>query len=131
MGIQDKLELGNLDAMRDWGYAPDYVEAMWRMLQANEPDDYVIATGEMHSVREFCEVAFDHIGLDYRNHIEINPIYMRAAEVQALCGDPSKAKEKLGWQPTVKFDELVRLMVDSDMQLADEEKRIGRLISQF
>ncbi len=130
-GLQEKLELGNLDAQRDWGYAADYVEAMWRMLQADEPDDYVVATGEMHSVREFCQVAFGHAGLNYEDHVVMNPIYLRAAEVNALCGDASKAREKLGWEPKVLFKDLVTMMVDSDLKLAFEEKKLGRFISLY
>ena len=114
-GLQDKLYLGNLDAKRDWGYAPDYVEAMWMMLQADEPDDYVIATGETHSVREFLEHAFSHAGLDWEPHVEIDPRYFRPAEVDVLLGDASKARERLGWQPKVGFEELVRIMVDADV----------------
>ncbi|MBX5468835.1 MAG: GDP-mannose 4,6-dehydratase [Thermoleophilaceae bacterium] len=114
-GLQDKVYLGNLDAKRDWGHARDYVEAMWLMLQADEPDDYVIATGETHSVREFLEEAFSYAGLDWEAHVEIDPRYFRPAEVDLLVGDASKAREKLGWGPKVTFKELVRIMVDSDM----------------
>jgi GDPmannose 4,6-dehydratase len=114
-GLQDKVYMGNLDAKRDWGYAKDYVEAMWLMLQQDEPDDYVIATGETHSVREFLEEAFGYAGLDYEDHVEIDPRYFRPAEVDLLLGDPTKAKEKLGWESRVTFKELVKLMVDSDM----------------
>lgn len=113
-GLQKKLYLGNLDAKRDWGYAKEYVEAMWRMLQQDESDDYVVATGETHSVREFLEVAFEHVGLNYQDYVEIDPRYFRPAEVDLLIGDPTKAKEKLGWEPKVKFEELTRLMVDAD-----------------
>ena len=120
-GLQEKLYLGNLDAKRDWGYAPDYTDAMWRMLQADEPDDYVVATGETHSVREFLEEAADHIGLDWERCVAIDERYFRPAEVDALLGDPTKAREKLGWEPTVTFSELVRIMVDADRKmLADE-----------
>jgi GDPmannose 4,6-dehydratase len=115
-GLQDKLYMGNLDAERDWGYAPDFVEAMWRMLQAEEPDDYVVATGEKHSVREALEVAFAHAGLDYEEHVEIDPRYFRPSEVDSLLGDPAKAREKLGWEPKVRFRELVELMVDADIE---------------
>lgn len=115
LGLQDKLYLGNLDAKRDWGYAPEYVEAMWRMLQQDEPDDFVIATGETHTVRELCEMAFGHLGLDYQQHVEIDPRYFRPAEVDLLIGDPSKAKQKLGWQPQVTFKELVRIMTEADL----------------
>jgi GDPmannose 4,6-dehydratase len=120
-GLQDKLFLGNLDARRDWGYTPDYTDAMWRILQADEPDDYVIATGEMHSVREFLDEAASHIGLDWQEVVEFDERYLRPAEVDALQGDPAKAREKLGWTPTVTFKELVQIMVDSDRQaLADQ-----------
>ena len=119
-GLQDKLFLGNLDAKRDWGYAPDYTDAMWRMLQADEPDDYVIATGEMHSVREFLDVAGGHLGINWQDVVEIDPRYYRPAEVDALCGDATKAREKLGWAPTVTFAELVRIMVDADVKLLED-----------
>ena len=117
LGIADELLLGNLDAERDWGYAKDYVEAMWLMLQQDEPDDYVIATGEAHSVRELVDIAFDHLGLDPEKYVGTDPRYYRPAEVDHLIGDYSKAKEKLGWEPRTSFDELVRLMVDADMEL--------------
>ena len=113
-GEQNKLRLGNLDAKRDWGYARDYMEGAWRMLQADEADDYVLATGETHSVKEFLEDAFTYAGLDWRDYVEIDPRYFRPAEVDLLIGDYSKAKEKLGWEPTVRFQELVRMMVDAD-----------------
>ncbi len=119
-GLQDKLYLGNLDAKRDWGYAGDYVEAMWRMLQQDEPDDYVVATGETHSVREFVEAAFSHVGLDWRNYVEIDPRYFRPAEVEYLRGDPSKAKRQLGWEPKVSFRGLVRMMVEADLKELEE-----------
>lgn len=124
-GLQDKLYLGNLDAKRDWGYAPDYVEAMWRMLQAPDPDDYVIATGEQHSVREFCELAFAHAGLDWKEHVEIDPRYFRPTEVDSLLGDATKAREKLGWAPHVNFEDLVRIMVDADMRALTEQSGGG------
>jgi GDPmannose 4,6-dehydratase len=120
-GLQDKLYLGNLDARRDWGYAPDYTDAMWRMLQADEPDDYVVATGQMHTVREFLEVAAGHIGVDWEAAVEIDPRYYRPAEVDALQGDPSKAREKLGWEPTVTFEELARIMVDADVKSLEDQ----------
>jgi GDPmannose 4,6-dehydratase len=120
-GLQDKLYMGNLDAERDWGYAPDFVEAMWLMLQADEPDDYVVATGEKHSVREALEVAFAHAGLDPDEHVEIDPRYFRPSEVDSLLGDPSKAREKLGWEPKVRFRELVELMVDADIAELDDQ----------
>ena len=124
-GLQDKLYLGNLDSKRDWGYAKEYVEAMWLMLQQSEPDDYVIATGETHSVSEFLEMAFRHMGLDWKKHVEFDPRYVRPAEVDLLIGDPSKAKKKLGWEPKTKFAELVKLMVDEDVRLL-KEHREGR-----
>lgn len=114
-GLQDKLYLGNLDAKRDWGYAKDYIEAIWLMLQQDRPEDYVIATGETHSVREFLEEAFSYAGLDWRRYVEIDPWYYRPAEVDLLVGDASKAKRHLNWEPKVTFNELVRLMVDADM----------------
>ena len=117
LGLRDELLLGNLDAARDWGYAKDYVEAMWLMLQQDEPDDYVVATGETHSVRELVEVAFGHLGLDPRQYVRQDPRFMRPAEVDHLVGDYSKAREKLGWEPRTSFDELVRLMVDHDLEL--------------
>jgi GDPmannose 4,6-dehydratase len=120
-GLQDKLYLGNLDAKRDWGYAPDYVEAMWLMLQADTPDDYVIATGETHSVREFLERAFVHAGLDWEAHVEIDPRYFRPAEVDVLLGDSTKARERLGWAPKVGFEELVRIMVDADVGALEDQ----------
>jgi GDPmannose 4,6-dehydratase len=123
LGLQDKLYLGNLDARRDWGYAKDYVEAMWLMMQAEESDDYVIATGETHSVREFVEEAFGYLDLDWKRHIEIDPWYYRPAEVDLLLGDASKARKTFGWEPKVSFKALVRLMVDSDMLLARREKK--------
>ncbi len=116
LGRQDKLFLGNIDSKRDWGFAKEYVEAMWLMIQQPEPDDYVIATGETHSVREFLEVSFGHLGLDWKKHVEIDPRYYRPAEVDLLIGDPSKAKKKLGWVPKVTFTELAKLMVDADLK---------------
>lgn len=126
-GLQDKLYLGNLEAKRDWGYAPEYVEAMWRMLQQDTGDDYVIATGETHSVREFLEVAFNRVGLDYRDYVAHDPRYERPAEVDLLIGDPSKARRQLGWSPQVTFRQLVEIMVDADVKLLEEE-RSGRKI---
>ena len=116
LGRQDKLFLGNLDAKRDWGYAKDYVEAMWMMLQHDKPDDYVIATGETHSVREFLDEAFGHLDLDWKKYVEIDPRYFRPTEVDLLLGDASKAKKILGWKPRVLFKDLVKLMVDADME---------------
>ena len=115
-GIQNKLYLGNLDAKRDWGYAKDYVEAMWLMLQQEEPDDYVIATGESHSVKEFLDEAFGYLGMDWRDFVEVDPNYMRPTEVDFLLGDSSKARKKLGWKPKVSFLELVKMMVDHDLK---------------
>jgi len=123
-GLQKKLYLGNLDAKRDWGFAGDYVEQMWLMLQQETPDDYVVATGTTQTVREFCENAFGRVGLDYKDYVEIDPRYYRPAEVDLLWGDPTKAKEKLGWVPKVAFKELVEMMVDSDMDLAAREKTL-------
>jgi GDPmannose 4,6-dehydratase len=120
-GLQEKLWLGNLDAQRDWGYAPDYVEAMWMMLNAEEPDDFVIATGETHTVREAVEIAFARRGLDPDEHVEIDPKYYRPSEVDHLLGDASKAKEKLGWEPKVLFRELVELMVDADTAALEDQ----------
>ena len=117
LGLQEELALGNLDAERDWGYAKDYVEAMWMMLQEDEPDDYVIATGEAHSVRELVEVAFRHVGLDPEQYVRIDPRFLRPAEVEHLVGDATKAREKLGWEPRTSFEEMIRLMVDSDLEL--------------
>jgi GDPmannose 4,6-dehydratase len=125
-GLQDKLYLGNLDAKRDWGYAQEYVEAMWLMLQQPEPDDFVIATGESHSVREFLEVAFRQVGLQWEQYVAIDPNYYRPAEVELLVGDASKAREKLGWQPKTTFQELTRLMVDADVALL-KAHREGRI----
>ena len=116
LGLQHQIAMGNLDARRDWGYAPDYVEAMWRMLQESEADDYVIATHETHTVKEFCEIAFARAGLDWKDHVRVDPAFVRPAEVDVLIGDASKAKRKLGWQPTVRFKQLVELMVDADLE---------------
>ena len=116
LGLQEELALGNLDAARDWGYARDYVEAMWLMLQQDEPDDYVIATGEAHTVRELVDVAFEHAGLDPADHVRIDPRFMRPAEVEHLIGDASKAREQLGWRPRTGFEDLVKLMVDADLE---------------
>jgi GDPmannose 4,6-dehydratase len=121
VGLQDKIYLGNLEAKRDWGYAKEYVEAMWLMLQQQEADDYVIATGETHSVREFLEEAFSYLGLRWQEHVEIDPKYYRPTEVDLLVGDAGKAKRKLGWEPETKFKDLVRLMVDADLVAAEKE----------
>jgi len=122
IGLQDKLYLGNLDAKRDWGFAGDYVETMWLMLQQKRSDDYVIATGQTHSVREFLDEVFGYLDLDWQKYVEIDPRYYRPSEVDYLQGDPSKAKEELGWQPKVTFKELARMMTDADMKLAEDEK---------
>ncbi len=116
-GLTDKLELGNLDAKRDWGHAQDYVKAMWLMLQQDKPDDYVVCTEETHSVREFCEKAFSHLGLNYEDYVRINPDFYRPAEVDLLIGDCTKAKTELGWEHTISFDNLIKDMVDNDMSL--------------
>jgi GDPmannose 4,6-dehydratase len=120
-GLAEKLYMGNLDAERDWGYAPDFVEAMWLMLQADEPGDYVIATGEKHSVREALEVAFAHAGLDPWEHVEVDSRYFRPAEVDALLGDATRAREELGWEPKVRFHELIQLMVDADIAALENQ----------
>ena len=123
-GLQSKLFLGNLEAKRDWGYARDYVESMWLMLQQDEADDYAVATGESYSVREFLEAAFTHAGLDWKKHVELDPQYLRPNEVESLLGDPTKAREKLGWKPRTGFTELVHMMVDADMESAAREKTL-------
>ena len=117
LGLAGELRLGNLESQRDWGYAADYVEAMWRMLQQDEPDDYVICTGRTHSVRTLCELAFEYVGLDFRDHVVVDEQFMRPAEVDLLVGDASKAERVLGWRPRTSFAELVRLMVDADLAL--------------
>jgi GDPmannose 4,6-dehydratase len=116
LGLASELRLGNLEARRDWGYAGDYVDAMWRMLQQPVPDDYVVGTGETHSVREFVELAFGHAGLDWREFVKVDPAYVRPAEVDLLQADPRKARERLGWEPRVRFAELVTMMVDADLE---------------
>jgi len=126
-GAQDKLFLGNLDAQRDWGYAAEYVEAMWRMLQQDEPDDYVIATGEMHSVREFVEIAFGLVGLDWQEYVEIDPRYYRPTEVAELLGDASKAQRALGWRARTTFEELVRIMLEADLREAGQDELADRV----
>ena len=127
LGLQDKLFLGNLDARRDWGYARDYVYAMWLMLQHETPDDFVIATGETHSVRELLDEAFGRLDLDWKKHVEIAPRYLRPSEVDVLCGDMSKARRLLNWEPKVRFKELVAIMVDADLQLARAEVHAAQL----
>ncbi len=123
LGKAKQLALGNLDAKRDWGYAKDYVEAMWLMLQQEKPDDYVVATGETHTVREFCEHAFAHVGLDWQEHVVVDPKYLRPTEVDVLLGDPSKAKRLLGWEAKTRFADLVKLMVDADLDVLAREVR--------
>lgn len=123
LGLQDKLILGNLDAKRDWGFAGDYVEAMWLMLQQEEPDDYVVATNETHSVREFCEEVFQYLGLDWQKYVGYDKRYERPAEVDLLIGDPAKARRVLGWEPRVNFKGLVKMMVEADLELAKREAR--------
>jgi len=125
LGLQEKLYLGNLDSARDWGYAGDFVEAMWLMLQQPAPDDYVVATGESHTVREFLDVAGERCGLDWKKYVETDPRYLRPTEVDALCGDSSKARTRLGWKPRVSFQELVALMVDHDLELARQERTLS------
>jgi len=125
-GLQKTLTLGNLDAKRDWGYAKDYVEAMWLMLQAKEPEDFVIATGETHSVREFLDACFGHLGLDWKEHVRTDPRYLRPSEVDLLLGDPSLAEKRLGWKPRTSFLELVKLMTEHDLELARDEQRSGK-----
>ena len=121
LGLEKGLTLGNLDAKRDWGYAKDYVYAMWLMLQQPKADDYVIATGETHTVREFCQHAFSHVGLDWEKYVTVDPKFLRPTEVDVLLGDPSKAKRQLGWEATTKFEDLVKLMVDTDLELLKRE----------
>lgn len=121
-GLQKKLYLGNLDAKRDWGYAADFVEAMWLMLQQEKPDDYVIATGQSHSIREFLDIAFSKVGLNWKEYVETDPRYFRPSEVDLLQGDSSKAQKKLGWKPKVTFDKLVDMMIESDLKLARQER---------
>jgi GDPmannose 4,6-dehydratase len=125
-GLQDKLYLGNLEAKRDWGFTGDYIEAMWLMLQQPSPDDYVIATGKAHRVRDVVEVAFAEAGLDWRRHVEVDPRYLRPTEVDALCGDPSKARAALGWKPQVSFPELIKMMVEHDIELARRERTVNQ-----
>lgn len=124
LGIQNELLLGNLDAKRDWGFAGDFVHAMWLMLQANKPDDYVIATGEQHSVRDFCRIAFGTVGLNLEDYVGIDPRFYRPAEVETLLGDPAKAKTKLGWEPQVTFEQLVTMMVEEDIKRIEREIKL-------
>ena len=125
LGVQDKLLLGNLEAKRDWGFAGDFVNAMWLMLQADKPDDYVVATGEQHSVREFCEIAFDTVGLKLEDYVGVDPRFYRPAEVETLLGDPTKARTELGWEPEVSFEQLVTMMVEEDLQRIEREIKTG------
>jgi GDPmannose 4,6-dehydratase len=123
LGLDTELHLGNLDAKRDWGFAGDYVEAMWLMLQQETPDDYVVATGETHTVRRFCETAFGHVGLDYAEYVKVDPRFVRPAEVEILLGDATKARERLGWAPKMTFEELAKMMVDADVARLERESR--------
>src|SRR5215212_1711882 len=123
LGLDRQLRLGNLESQRDWGWAPDYVKAMWLMLQQDRPDDYVVATGKTHSVREFCEIAFNHVGLNYQDHVVMDERYVRPAEVDLLIGDPSKARETLKWRPSIDFPRLVQEMVDADLELLRSRDR--------
>ena len=125
LGLQNKLILGNLDSKRDWGYAKEYVEAIWLMLQQDQPDDFVIATNDTHTVREFLEETFAHLDMDWNEFVGFDKKYERPAEVDLLIGDPKKAREKLGWEPKTSFKELVALMVDADMKLAEQEKTLA------
>jgi GDPmannose 4,6-dehydratase len=127
LGLQEKLYMGNIESLRDWGFAGDYVEAMWLMLQQDKADDYVVATGEVHSVRELLEVAFSRLDLDYKQYVQIDPKYYRPSEVDYLQGDPAKAMEQLGWKPKVSFRGLIEMMVDADLALARRELRIKEL----
>jgi GDPmannose 4,6-dehydratase len=129
-GLQKKLYLGNLDAQRDWGYAGDYVEAMWLMLQQDTPDDYVVATNELYSVRDFCEKTFSRLGLNYEDHVEIDPRYYRPAEVDLLLGDNTKARTQLGWVPRTSFEQLVDMMVEGDLALARREHMVGAMTTE-
>ncbi len=134
LGLQDKIFLGNLDSKRDWGFAGDYVKMMWMMLQQEKPDDYVVATGKTIAVKEFCELAFGHVGLDYKDFVAFDPRYLRPAEVDLLLGDPTKAKQKLGWVPTTTVEQLAGMMVDNDLELAKREKTLrdaGHTMPEF
>jgi GDPmannose 4,6-dehydratase len=126
LGVQGKLRLGNLDAQRDWGFAGDYVQAMWQMLQQDKPDDYVVAQGQKHSVRDLVELAFGHVGLDWRDHVESDPKFFRPAEINTLCGDAAKARRVLGWKPEVTFPKLVEMMVEADLQRVRKEIADGK-----
>jgi GDPmannose 4,6-dehydratase len=126
LGMTDELRLGNLDAERDWGFAGDYVEAMWMMLQQDEASDYVVATGEPHSVREFAQITFERAGLDWEQYVVVDPKFLRPAEVDQLIGDPSKAREQLGWEPKTSFRELVEMMVDADLERLSTERDLAK-----
>lgn len=121
LGLQKELRLGNLDSLRDWGFAGDYVRAMWMMLNHDSPDDYVVATGDKHSVRDFARVAFERVGLNWEDHVVVDPKFLRPAEVNTLCGDASKIRKTLGWKPEVSFEQLVQRMVDADLNRAKRE----------
>ena len=123
LGMADELRLGNLDAQRDWGFAGDYVDAMWRMLQQDQPDDYVVATGETHTVRSFCELAFGHVDLDWEQYVKVDEAFFRPAEVDLLVGSPAKAKRQLDWEPATPYPDLVRMMVDADVALLSGDLR--------
>ena len=124
LGLQKKVVLGNLEARRDWGFAGDFVHAMWLMLQQDKPADYIIATGVSHSVRELCKYAFDHVGLDYRNYVEHDIRFERPAEVDTLTGNATKARENLGWKPTLRFQELIAMMVESDLKIENNQHNV-------
>jgi GDPmannose 4,6-dehydratase len=130
MGTQNELRLGNLDAVRDWGFAGDYVRAMHLMLQQEEPTDYVVGTGQMHSVRDAVEIAFDHVGLDWKDYVRIDPALVRPAEVETLCADSGRARAELGWQPSVAFPDLMRMMVDSDLRQASRQRDYELFLEQ-
>jgi GDPmannose 4,6-dehydratase len=124
LGLDTELRMGNLDAKRDWGYVEDYVRAMWLMLQQDEPDDYVVGTGRTHSIRELCELAFDYVGLDWRDHVVVDPRFLRPADVDFLVADATKARTRLGWEPTVTFEELIQMMVDADLEALKRENSL-------
>ena len=124
LGLDNELKMGNLDAKRDWGYAGDYVKAIWLMLQQDEPDDYVVGTGRTHSVQRLCELAFDYLGLDWRDHVVVDPRFLRPADVDFLVADATKARTRLGWEPTVTFEELIRMMVDADLEALKKENNL-------
>jgi GDPmannose 4,6-dehydratase len=130
LGLADELRLGNLEARRDWGYAGDYVRAMWLILQQDEPSDYVVGTGETHSVRELCQVAFEYLDLDWEEYVVVDPEFYRPAEVDLLVSDPSRARTELGWEPTVSFPELVQMMVDADLEQITQERRVSEKLER-